>query len=333
MPIQRIGHAAIRLTNGQVLIAGGQQQTNGPASASAEIFDPATNTWSNAASILTARFGHTATLLSNGQVLIVGGASGPQFPVPALTSAEIYDPATKTWSNAAPLAVPRAYHTATTLLDGRVLVCGGGPLSAGAEIFNPATGAWSSGGNLTIQRADHTMSLLVSGQVLVAGGVGVGGPLAHAEIYDPASNSWLPTASLSTARYTHTATLHPPSGQVIVAGGWGPTPPDSNPPALVSGEMYNPTTRKWSPIGSLLTAHTTHTATLMPNNQIRVVGGYNRNFLASTEVFDTATVRWGGAGNLAVPRSGHTATLLPSGQLLVYGGVNSGGVLASPELI
>src|SRR3990172_7090340 len=124
----RYGHTATLLNNGMVLVAGG---FGGPVVGapvlltSAELYDPATNTWSSAGSLAHARCGHTATLLNNGMVLVVGG-SGSNNSFSLLASAELYNPATNTWSPAGSLATARYYHTATLLNNGMVLVAGGG---------------------------------------------------------------------------------------------------------------------------------------------------------------------------------------------------------------
>ena len=64
----------------------------------AEIYDPASNTWAQAANLTQARASHAAVALQDGMVLVVGGeaASGA-----ALSTAELYDPATGTWASAA----------------------------------------------------------------------------------------------------------------------------------------------------------------------------------------------------------------------------------------
>ena len=95
---------------------------------------------------------HTATLLPNGKVLVAGGRSGGS----TLASAELYDPATGTWSATGVLATARYYHTATLLPNGKVLVAGGenqGDDLATAELYDPATGTWSATGALGTSRA------------------------------------------------------------------------------------------------------------------------------------------------------------------------------------
>ncbi|MDE1962152.1 MAG: hypothetical protein KGH80_11190, partial [Xanthomonadaceae bacterium] len=147
-------------------------------------YDPATNSWSAAGSLATARYIHTATLLPSGKVLAAGGDSSSGN----LASAELYDPATNSWSAAGSLANARYYHTATLLASGKVLVAGGynsGAL-ASAELYDPASDSWSAAGLLSAARYAHTATLLPSGKVLVAGGLGISvNALASAEQDDP----------------------------------------------------------------------------------------------------------------------------------------------------
>ena len=89
--------------------------------ASAELYDPASGTWTATGSLATARDYHTATLLPNGKVLVAGGVDNTDV----LASAELYDPASGTWTATGSLATARYYHTATLLPNGKVLVAGG----------------------------------------------------------------------------------------------------------------------------------------------------------------------------------------------------------------
>ena len=117
----------------------------------------------------TARDRHTATLLPSGKVLVAGGESG----VGVSNSAELYDPASGTWTATGSLGTARRNHTATLLPNGKVLVAGGnnGPGALrSAELYDPARGTWTATGSLGNARERHTAMLLPSGKVLVAAG-------------------------------------------------------------------------------------------------------------------------------------------------------------------
>src|SRR5205807_4207479 len=86
--------------------------------------DPTNGTWTVTSPMTIARKDHTATLLPNGKVLVVGGQPDSGNSI-FLRTAELYDPATETWTSTGSLAVGRAEHTATLLADGKVLVAGG----------------------------------------------------------------------------------------------------------------------------------------------------------------------------------------------------------------
>jgi len=133
------------LSSGKVLVTGGVGP-NGPV-ASAEIYDPAINAWNPTGEMATPRSSHTATLLASGEVLVAGGCGGccdiHCTPGASLASAELYDPATATWTDAPPMRIGRSRHTATLMDDGTVLLAGGWQTgitgaSATAERFRPA---------------------------------------------------------------------------------------------------------------------------------------------------------------------------------------------------
>ncbi len=315
-------HTATLLPNGKVLVAGGVDSSGNP-SVSAELYDPASGTWTATGSLNTARYEPTATLLPNGKVLVAGGFGTSSY----LTSAELYDPASGSWTATGSLNTARYQHTATLLPNGKVLVAGGynGSYLTGAELYDPASGTWTATGSLNTARYEHTATLLPNGKVLVAGGSN-GSALTSAELYDPASGSWTATASLNTARFYHTTTLLP-NGKVLVAGGFLTSG------ALTSAELYDPASGTWTATGSLNTGRYEHTATLLPNGKVLVGGGIDSsvNPSVSAELYDPASGTWTATASLNTARYIHTATLLPNGKVLVAGGKNS-SALTSAEL-
>lgn len=280
------------------------------------------------------RQGHTATLLPGGQVLVVGGAEDFDS---VLSTAERYDPTTNTWRPAGAMMVGRAGHTAALLPGGRVLIVGGhgtqrgGVLSGtlmAAELYDPVTDAWRAVAPLSTGRAGHTATLLPDGRVLVAGGrTGDYHYLATAELYDPATDRWQPAGAMAVGREDHTATLLP-DGRVLAAGGIGGSEDPRSARFLAAAEVYDPTMNGWRPATALATRRQRHSATLLPNGQVLVIGGIGGGegtrggeILATAERYDPATDRWWPPGRLAHSlASTHEATLLSDGQVLVTSG-------------
>jgi hypothetical protein len=139
-------HAATLLADRRVLVTGGFGQSGrGVVRASAELYDPSSGTWTFTGSMGGARLGHIAIQLADGRVLVAGGLnSAPPAEIP-VTSAELYDPGTGTWSDTADALEVRAGATAMLLPDGRVLVAGGVGLNgeplATAELYDPGSGS------------------------------------------------------------------------------------------------------------------------------------------------------------------------------------------------
>ena len=293
-------------------------------------------TWSATGRMITARTGHTATMLPDGEVLVAGGAENHNDN-PAFNSAELYNPSTGVWSATGSMIGARAWHNATLLHSGKVLVSGGwnnGDALSSAEIYDPATRAWTATGPLTTARQGGGAPLLPDGRVLVAGGAGPNPPtytLDSAEIYDPATGSWSATGSMTTARRGNTITLLP-NGKVLVAGGWIKYTDTVH----ASAEIYDPATGSWSATGSMTTARRATTATLLPNGKVLVAGeGDDKSvILASAEIYDPATEVWTTTGSMTTGRGEPATVLLSTGRVLVTGGFYNfnGDSLASAEL-
>jgi N-acetylneuraminic acid mutarotase len=275
----------------------------------------------------TARGQFTATLLSDGRVLVAGGYD---VNFSALASAELYDPASGTWTATGSLAVARQGQTATLLSNGKVLVAGGldssfSPTSS-AELYDPAAGTWSPAGTMAQARSDHRATLLANGKVLVVGGYDARErPIASAELYDPASNSWSTTGPMSTGRADPTATRLP-DGRVLIAGGSsGPAGSE----AVNSADIYDPTSGMFSFAAAMTDPRAQAAAAVLPDGRVLVTGGFEDNSEHNTaELYDPATGQWSSAGFMNRYRAtwgiyqlgGLFALALPNGKVLVGGG-------------
>jgi hypothetical protein len=329
--------AATLLADGQVLVAGGCrdacQIAKNPGDAeltnsnrtSAELYDPRTGKWTMTGSMHDGRTEFTMTLLPNGQVLVAGGCLNADCST-ILAGAELYNPQTGKWTVTGPMHDVRAFHTATLLGNGQVLVAGGASgagMTADAELYNPRTGKWTMTGSMHTDRVRHTATLLTNGEVLVAGGTtdnGTVGQTAGAELYSPRTGTWILTDSMHQARALFTA-VSLLSGEVLVAGGVDIH--DTN-ARLTSAELYNPSTGKWTITGSLhhpRDYETAEAAVLLPAGQVLVAGDGNPDSpLADAELYNPRTGKWVLTGSLHQARSFQTTTLLANGEVLVAGG-------------
>ena len=271
MSIARIDQTATLLQDGDVLIAGGWDSSGAPL-ASAELYDPKTGTFRKTGSMTTPRVFDTATLLSAGRVLVTGGVADKGGSV-INASAELYDAMTGVFSVTGSMIVPRVYHTATLLHDGRVLVVGGE--SDSAEIYDPATATFTPTGSMAATRSMHTATLLADGRVLVLGGESDDtGSISSAELFDPATGRFSSAGSMHDARKNHVAVLLP-NGSVLVASGDDFSA--SGEVDLNSAELYDPNTGTFSITGSLETARVYATATILGDGSVLVVGGFGES--------------------------------------------------------
>ena len=180
-------------------------------------------------------------------------------------------------------------------------------------------------------RYSHTTTVLPNGEMVLAGGTGEYGRLDSGYLFNYVLDKWVGAAKFRDARQYHTATLLP-DGRVLITGGEG-----LSIKSLSSCELYYPLVNnngnRWEVTAGMVTARRLHTATLLNNGRVLVVGGANDDIdLSSAEIYDPATARWSGGGLLSSGRRQHTATLLSNGNVLVVGGSRNGLSLASTEI-
>jgi hypothetical protein len=267
---------------GEVLIAGGQTDSVGDVTAAAELYDPQTKTFVKTAySMNSPRAGHSATLMTSGplagKVLLIGGENMQGSDFKATATAEIYDPASGTFTpTTGSMNVARSQHRATLISgcncaeEGEVLVTGGydvdptgGPNDT-AEIFNPASGTftcvggsgskYACAGVMSSPRWEHAAAMLANGTVLISGGdvasnsTFPGDATRTTDIYDPATGAMthgpdmhLPRNGQQVALIS-TGTLE---NQLLVTGGFG----DHMHNTASSAEIYDSTANSFQCVG------------------------------------------------------------------------------------
>jgi Big-like domain-containing protein/Kelch motif protein/galactose oxidase-like protein len=244
MTAARIYHTNTPLSGNRVLVTGG---FNGNVAVeTAEIFTEATRSFSATGSMGVARGRHAAAPLPDGRVLITGGLV-PAGVGPATIddkTAEVFDPATGTFTPTGDMSVTRFNHSAIALNDGRVLVLGGNGRKS-AEVYDPSVGTFAPAGDMEVAHGlGHAAVKLLDGRVLVVGGdAGSIQPSAVVEIFDPATNEFTRVADMSTERMLHFALLIETDGSVLVGGGLN----DAG-DLLASAERYVPASNTWEPV-------------------------------------------------------------------------------------
>jgi hypothetical protein len=315
---------------------------------SAEVFDPSQGKFSTTGTPCIARELHTATLLMNGKVLVAGGNRFSGYPtwLPATPIAELYDPASRSFTFTGSMQAARTQHTATLLADGRVLIVGGSTsveALTSSEIYDPTAGSFVAAASLASPRSSHTATMLPSGKVLIVGGENAEGALASAELYDPTTNTFTSTGSMTTARSGHTATLLA-NGKVLIAGGasspaFGIGQMYIGVASLPTAELYDPDTGTFSPTGTMTVGRLAHTATLLPNGKVLITGGYiawdgqaGYQSTGSAEIYDPVSGSFSSTDPMIATRFWHSATLLQDGSVLIAGGIGADLPRASAEI-
>jgi WD40 repeat protein len=341
----RLPHCHL-LSNGTVLITGGASRQD-PICAggisSAELYNPATSSFSSTMSMASRRYSHTATLLPNGNVLVLGGyGSGKDcddLGESAELSAELFNTTTASFSPAGNLLTGRGAHTATLLPDGKILVTGGGDEGgatlpfygsaiSSAEIYDPSSRSSVATGNMDVARYGHTATALPNGKVLIVGGFSsyFSNPSTTCELYDQTTGSFTPTGQALVPRAGHTATLLS-NGKVLIAGGMNSGIIDGEIGVTASAELYDPATGTFSTTGSMGLPREEFSATLLPNGTVILAGGNG----PTAELYDPVAGSFTPAASMEESRFGLSATLLQDGTVLVAGG-GVWAALSSAEL-
>lgn len=255
------------------------------------------------------RAAHTATALSDGRVLIAGGCTTDGCGgTPAGGRTELFDPGRRAFVPGPMLGTPRTGHTATALVDGRILLTGGYPDEgrpplASAEIVDASATAVAPTGSMRTPRGAHTATRLRDGTVLVVGGFDGRRTLSTVERYDPRTGRFVDAADVPGPRAGHGAVLLR-DGRVLVVG--GESGDGHGAPLLDTAAVYDPARDLWREVGRLPAPTYKLAVAPLPDGGALVVGGTLADDraarLASTTVFDPHTGAFRPGPTMSEPR-------------------------------
>ena len=328
----RRGHTATLLDSGEVLIAGGTN-SKGVVLGTAEIFDPVQDVFLPLPAMSAPRMLHSATLLPDGRVLIAGGVDDSSFEY---TSAEVFDPVAGTFQPVGSMATNRAGHAAVSTSAG-VFVLGGHFLSGIVPVhyddgheYDPAGDLFLTPalGPLLEERSLHDALELPSGRVLLVGG-GMGTNLSVEE-FDPATGTGVEQQVSASANQVvnHGSALLQNGTALLVGGGPGRELITID-AAFDQAFVYDPTAAvgaRFTDVGPLAHSRRWHTATVLADGRVAVIGGQDRNFatVGESEIYDPAVAGLSIGAVMMGPRFQHRSTRLQDGRVLVTGGTADG---------
>ncbi len=341
-------HASVVLTTGadagKVLIVGG----GGAYTASTELYDPATRTWSTGSPLPAGADlaeGTRAVVLPNGTVMVAGGIASPSGST-AQTTTYLRDPTTGTWSSGKNMAYARAHHAMSVVTIGgktRVIVAGGQPQAtmsstvppiASAEMYAPETDTWTTIGFLKIARSQMASVVLADGRMAIIGGESIVSTSVKqvdtTEIYDATLDGWISGPKLTTTR-TGMSVAPLEGSKFVVAGGYGVVSGSLSATMLNTIEVVDFTASSTLLSGVTLTmARRDMSTTRLSDGRVLLAGGSTTSSLTSPTASTLVDVFVPAAGStpativsaasLNEPRVFHSAALLPGGNVLVSGG-------------
>lgn len=315
---------SVTLPSGKVVVFGSSNFTN-----ITDVFDPATNSFTRVGDMNRGRHRFGRALLSNGKVLAIGGMylSGGNYI--SLSTVEIFDPVTETWSYTGSLNVARENPVVVVLNNGKVLVAGGMWRAPGtsylssAEIYDPDTGTFTYVNAMPQARDNATGALMSNGNVLVAGGYSSSpGHMKSAIIYNPTLNTWTSISSQMNSIHSEggSVMLRLQDGRMLIAGGWSPSL------GVWTIDIYNPSTNSFVAAANLpqfshgrggITGH------VRSDGVVVFFGGSSGDgAMADTAVlYDPTSNTMATEGNvMRWSRYNHTSTMLNDGRILIIGG-------------
>jgi N-acetylneuraminic acid mutarotase len=272
--------------------------------------------WRQVGDLRRARVEHTATVLDDGRILVAGGRGEKR----TRASVELFDPATGSWSVAARMYHARADHVAVRLDDGRVLVTGGFDFDTrpfatslrSTEIYDPSSDTWTRVGAAPGTAYGGTVAPMQDGRVLIhVAEHGDGRTVGLLAAFDPARGQWIRVAR--TPQYRARPTITELNDRSILQTGGSLPGFDGPPNPTRDAWRYDPPGAAWTKIPRMRNHGFGHTATLLADGRVLVVGELRH------QLFDPVTESWVDTSLAAVNRTDHRVVTLDDGRVLVVG--------------
>ena len=264
MPTVRSG-VSVSVVDGKIYAIGGSKmkkiqvprgfKTGSEELPTVEMYDPATDTWTQKANMPTPK--KTKTCVVDGKIYAIGGWSTANEQS-QLETVEVYDPATDTWTKAQSMNHARC-SAAISVVNGEIYAMGGigwppnrdpsgrylsSLYLSNVEVFNPKTNQWRERTEMSVPKAAHSTSV-IDGKIYVIGGYlqedRKSKTLSAIEIYDPTTDRWTQESDMLIGKSGHVTEVI--DGQIYIFGGGPPT----------SVHVYDPRTvsRRADSIGKL----------------------------------------------------------------------------------
>jgi hypothetical protein len=253
---------------------------------------------SQAGSLLAPRWFHESQVLPNGKVLVFGGNNGDLLHFIPYKSAELYDPATDTWSSTGSMSHERELFASVVLNNGKVLAIGGSSIDTTCEIYDPATGTWTPAASM--KEMNEKAIKLNDGRVLAVS-------MSTSEIYDPYTNKWQYVDTLSVLQGRDFSLALLDDGKVLLTGG-------SN--KQTTAELFDPVTNSWRLLPVPLEAsEKNHNSVRLTDGRVLLTGGDG----GFCQIYDPANNTFTITASLLVDIGGNQSILMDNGNVLVYG--------------
>lgn len=310
MPTQRSGFDTC-IVDGKIYAIGGEIEGFGNLSVpTVEMYDPKADTWERKADMPTPRSSVSVSVVDR-KIYAIGGTTLKRFEIDVLingefrkvkqwevkelSTVEMYDPVTDTWTQKADM--PTSRNTVTCAVDGKIYAIGGIAFHQKqwrldiVEIYDPATDTWAKAKKMNHARDGAAISV-VDGQIYVMGGTGwpqipnhPGPYLSNVEVFNPKTNQWRDVREMSEPKSGHSASVI--DGKIYIMGGGFRG--NGLYTYLSTIEIYDPKTAKtdrWTREPDMPMSKSGHTAEVI-NGKIYILTGADTDDapFATVEVF------------------------------------------------